>query len=170
MKIDSGTKWPFIIAGGILGLIGLCVWTIIVTSEDPVEESHLYMTYYQKADAEANLIINNKIAFNKKYDIQYISKRLNPNDAKIVYKITTKNGQPVDDAKLKVIVTRPSTDRFNVTLEKPPVESKGIYTYTTKLSGPGRWNIMARVKVGRYERFYNIKTDTRNNDYITQEY
>ena len=67
MKIDSGTKWPFIIAGGILGVIGLCAWTIIETSHDPVEESHLYMTYYQKADAEANLIINNKIAFNKKW-------------------------------------------------------------------------------------------------------
>jgi hypothetical protein len=170
MKINSGTKWPFIITGMILGLIALCVWTIIVTNEDPVEESHLYMTYYQKADKDANLIIKDRILFNKNFDVSYISKKLKPQDTVIQYKITHKDGMPIDDAKVKIILTRPTTNRFNIDLNQPSSVKNGIYTFNTKLSGPGRWNVMAQIRIGRYERYLNIKTDTRDDSYVTREY
>ncbi|WP_345992731.1 FixH family protein [Sulfurimonas sp. HSL-1716] len=160
MKKNSGMIWPIAIGLSILGVVGLGAWTIVETSKAPVEESDIYMTYYQDADANANKIINATIAFNKKYNIQYLGKRLDPNNSQIIYKITTKEGKNVDNAKVKVIITRPQTHQFDMTLNDPKV-SDGTYSFETKLPGIGRWNIMAQIEVGDNKRFFNLKTDTR---------
>ena len=160
MKKNSVIIWPIGISVAILAVVGMGTWTIMVASKSPVQESDIYMTYYQDADANANKIINAKIDFNKKYDIQYLGKQLNADNAKIVYKITTKDGKSVDDAKMKIIVTRPQTHEFDMTLNNPKV-SDGIYTFETKLPGIGRWDIMAQIEIGKNKRYYNLKTDTR---------
>ena len=136
-------------------------WTIVETAKEGLQESDIYMTNYQDADTDANKLINARIAFNKKYNLEYLGKQLNAQNAQLVYKITTKDGKGVNDAKLKVIVTRPQTHNEDMTLVNPKIDN-GIYSFETKLPGIGRWDIMASVEVGADKRFYNLKMDTRD--------
>ncbi|MBU0633055.1 FixH family protein [bacterium] len=167
MKKNSGIQWPIGIGLSILGVVALGAWTIAETAKMPVQESDIYMTYYQDADANANKIINEAIEFNKKYNIEYLGKQLNAEGSQIVYKVTTKKGANVDDAKVKVIVTRPQTHDYDMTLENPTV-SNGTYSFETKLPGIGRWDIMAQIEVGENKRYYNLKADTRSDKKPTE--
>lgn len=159
MKKNSGIIWPIGISLAILCVVGLGAWTIVETGKEPVEESDIYMNKYQDVDNNANDFINAKIAFNKKYSIEYLGDKLNPEDAKFVYKITTKDGTVVNDAKIKLIATRPQTHKQDTKLPDANV-SNGVYSFETKLPGVGRWDIMASIEIGTDKRYYNLHMDT----------
>lgn len=161
MKKDRGLRWPIGIALAIVCVISMGAWTIVETAKEGLQESDIYMRNYQDADTDANKLINAKIAFNKKYNIEYLSKQLDAQNAQLIYKITTKDGKSVNDAKLKVIVTRPQTHDEDMTLNNPKIDN-GIYSFETKLPGIGRWDVMALVEIGADKRFYNLKMDTRD--------
>ena len=160
MKKDRGLRWPIGIATAIVCIVGMGAWTIVETSKEGVQESDIYMTSYQDADTNANELINARIAFNKKYNIEYLGKQLNADNAQLIYKITTKDGKSVNDAKVKVIITRPQTHNEDMTLNAPKIDNR-TYSFETKLPGIGRWDVMASLEVGADKRFYNLKMDTR---------
>lgn len=159
MKKNSGIIWPIGIGLAILCVVGLGAWTIVETGKEPVEESDIYMNKYQDVDNNANDFINAKIAFNKKYSIEYLGDKLNADNAKFVYKITTKDGTVVNNAKMKLIATRPQTHKQDMNLPDANV-SNGVYSFETKLPGVGRWDIMASIEIGTDKRYYNLHMDT----------
>jgi nitrogen fixation protein FixH len=161
MKKSRGLQWPIGIAVALVLVIVMGARTIVETAKEGVQESDIYMTNYQNADTDANKLINARIAFNKKYNLEYLGKQLNAQNAQLIYKITTKDGKSVNDAKLKVIVTRPQTHNEDMTLVNPKIDN-GIYSFETKLPGIGRWDVMASVEIGADKRFYNLKMDTRD--------
>jgi len=159
--INSGRIWPYTIAFLIIMVFGFCVATLYVTSKAPVQKADLYMTSYQDADANANKLIENRIAFNKRYKIEFLTKRLLTDNTIIKYKITDIDSNPVNGAKIKVIVTRPNEHTYDKELNDPKCEN-GVYTFESiKLPLKGRWDIMAKIDIGEFERFYNLKADTR---------
>lgn len=159
MKQDKALRWPIAIGISLMCVVGLGAWTIMETAKEPVEESDIYMNKYQDVDNNANDFINAKIAFDKKYSIEYLGEKLDANNAKFIYKITTKNGELVNDAKVKVIATRPQTHKEDIILEDANI-SNGVYSFSTKLSGIGRWDIMASIIIGTDKRYYNLHMDT----------
>ncbi len=160
-KKHRTTLWPYAIGASITLVFGFCVATVIVTSTLPVENSDTYMTYYQEADANANKFIKAKIAFDKKYKIEYLTDGISCAATNIKYKITDLNDNFVDNAKFKVIITRPNNHKYDQELTNPTYED-GVYSFKTiTLPQKGRWNIMAKINVGDLQRFYNVKTDTR---------
>lgn len=162
MKTNSGIAWPIGIAVATMCVVGMGVWTILETAKEPVEESDIYMHKYQEVDDNANKYINAKIAFNKKYSIEYVGQKLDENGSKIAYKITEKDtNQSVEDAKVKVVLTRPQTHNQDMTLQNPKVDD-GVYSFETKLPGKGRWDVMASIVVGKDSRYYNLKMDTQS--------
>ena len=119
------------------------------------------MMGYHEADDMANELIEAQIAFDKKYKIEYITDGLNITNTVLKYKITDAASNPVDDAKLVVVVTRPNNHKNDQELLNPTVE-KGVYTFDSiTLPIEGRWDVMAKVNVGENQRFYNVKADTR---------
>jgi nitrogen fixation protein FixH len=161
MSKSNGRAWPYFIGGAITLVFGFCVATIVVTSKANIQESNQYMTYYQNADAKANDLIKDRIAFDKSCKIEYINKQLSANGTTIEYKITDINGNPINNAKLKVLVSRPETHTLDKDLENPIVEN-GIYKFKdVAFPKPGVYNLIAKVEVGDLSRFYNIKADTR---------
>ena len=160
---NSGMIWPYIIGISILLIFGASVATVIVANKLPVQNSDTYMMNYHEADAKANELIESRIAFDKKYKIEYISDALNTKSTIIKYKITTVDGKNVDNAKIKVVITRPNTHEFDMELQNPKIDN-GVYTFeSVSLPKEGRWNIMAKIDIGSDERYYNLKADTRQN-------
>jgi len=162
--MSNGRIWPYAIGGSIILVFGFCVATIVVTSKLPVEKSDTYMMDYHEADANANELIKARIAFNKSYKVEYITDGLSVDNSVIKYKVSDINSNPVNNATLKVIVTRPNNHKHDQELINPTVEN-GVYTFSTiTLPQEGRWDIMAKVNVGDLQRFYNVKADTRAKD------
>jgi len=159
--MSNGRIWPYAIGTSILLVFGFCVTTIVVTSKMPVEKADAYMMYYQEADANANKLIEARIAFDKKYKIEYVTQGISCEDSIIKYKVTDLDNNPIENAQLKVIVTRPNNHKNDQELLNPSVEN-GVYTFSSiTLPQKGRWDIMAKVNVGELQRFYNVKADTR---------
>jgi len=162
--MNSAKIWPYAIAGSILLVFGFAVTTIVVTSTMPVEKSDNYMMYYQEADANANELIEARIAFDKKYNIEYITDGLSTQSSVIKYRVSDKESQPVNNAKVKIIITRPNNHKNDQELNNPTV-ANGVYTFApTTLAKEGRWNVMAKVNVDDLQRFYNVKADTRTKE------
>lgn len=159
---NPGTKWPIIIAVSTLMVIGFSILTIKAAINNPVEMSDYGMQKYQEYDTNANDIINAKIAFDKKYSIAFITPQISEINATIAYRVSDKGGKAIDDAKIEVILTRPDTTKLDINLTNPTV-SNGEYTFkSVTLPKQGRWDILAKVRVGNDQRYYNIKADTRN--------
>jgi len=162
MSKSNGRIWPYAIGASITLVFGFCVATIVVTSKANIQNSDDYMTYYQDADAMANDFIEARIAFDKKYKIEYISKGIAAEGSTLSYKVTDVDNKAVDSAKVILSTSRPETEEFNQKLENPKVEN-GIYTFSgLKFPKAGMWNLITKVQVGDDYRFYNIKADTRN--------
>ncbi len=159
--MSNGRIWPYAIGGAITLVFGFCVATIVVTSKLPVENSDTYMTYYQDADANANELIKARIAFDKQYKIEYLTDGISCDATTLKYRVTDLDSNPVNNAKFKVIITRPNNHKHDQELTNPTVEN-GVYTFPiVTLPEKGRWDIMAKVNVDDLQRFYNVKTDTR---------
>ncbi len=161
MKLSNGMIWPYAIGASIVLVFGFCVTTIVVTSKMPVENSDIYMSYYQDADANANELIKARIDFDKKYKIEYLTDGISCENSILKYRVTDLNSNLVSNAKIKVIITRPNNHKHDLELNNPTYKN-GVYTFSNiKLPQKGRWNIMAKVNVNNVQRFYNLKADTR---------
>lgn len=166
--MQKSNLWPYAIALSILAVFGASVATVVIASSAPVQKSDTYMMDYHEADDRANEIINNNIAFDGLYTISFVPKSFSSKNASIAYKIEDRQGNVVKDAKLEVILTRPDTHEFDIKLGGVSLKN-GLYSFNSiKLPKEGRWDIMAKVSVGKNQKFYNLKTDTRSD--MAEEY
>lgn len=165
---NPGTKWPIIIAVSTVIVIMFGVVTIKMAMNNPVEMSDYGMQGYHSYDNDANEIINAKIAFDKKYSVDFVTPQISEKGTVIVYKVTDKEGKAINDAKIEAVLTRPDTTKLDINLSNPLI-NEGQYTFNAvDLPKQGRWDILAKVSVGADQRYYNIKADTRNT--ITSEF
>jgi nitrogen fixation protein FixH len=145
----------------IILVFGACIATVAVANQSPVEKSDAYMMGYQEADAIANELIEARIAFDKKYKIEYMADGLSLDGSSIKYKVTDMNSNVVNDAKITLVVTRPDVHKYDKEFNNPTLKD-GVYAFDSiKLEKEGRWDLMAKVSVGDVQRFYNVKADTR---------
>lgn len=164
MSKSKGMIWPVAISIGIALVFMAGVVTVIVANKLPVEESDRYMMNYQDADHKANELIKAQIAFNKKYKISYINNGLSLENMTLKFKVTDLSSNTVNDANLKLKVTRPNNHKFDQEFNNPTVEN-GVYAFNSvKLPKEGRWNFIVKVSVGDLYRFYNIRADTRKKE------
>ena len=164
MSKSNGMIWPYAISASIILIFGACVATIVVANKLPVEKSDTYMMGYHEADANANELINARIAFDKKYKVKYITDGIALDNSIIKYRVTDLDSKPINNADIKVVVTRPNNHKNDQELIKPSVDN-GVYTFESiKLAQEGRWDIMAKINVGELQRYYNIKADTRKKE------
>lgn len=165
VNLSSGKIWPYAISISIILIFGACVATIVVATKLPVEKSDLYMADYHDADKNANALIKSRIAFDKKYKIDYIAGGLSIDNSSVKYRVTDVNSNLVDNANIVIVVTRPNSRKFDLELNSPIVKD-GIYSFSgINLPKEGRWDIMAKVSVDDLIRYYNVKADTRDSNF-----
>ena len=160
-KNSSGRVWPYAISISIILVFGACIATIVVSMQLPVEKSDTYMMGYHEANEKADDIIKSRIAFNKKYSVEYITDGLSVDNTVLKYRVMDLNNNPVNNATITAVITRPNNHKNDQELINPKVEN-GVYTFSSAtLPLEGRWDIMAKVIVDENQRFYNVKADTR---------
>lgn len=162
MSQNSGRIWPYAIGIAITLVFSFCMATVFITESSQIQESDDYMTHYQDADMNGNRLINARIAFDKKYNISYKTQNISGENPLIKYEITDKKDKAINNAVIKIQISRPETSEFTQVLENSTVDD-GIYTFrgATFLKA-GVWNIILKVNIGEDYRFYNIKADTRD--------
>lgn len=166
MSLSSGKIWPYAISASIALIVCAGIATIVIAVKAPVEKSDIYMMDYHEADDKANEIIEDTIAFNKKYRVEYINDGLKKDSAVVKYRVTDINSNPVNNAKFKVIITRPTTTKQDHEMVQSSVEN-GVYTFgSATLQEAGRWDIMAKITIDKVQKFYNLKADTRNSEVV----
>lgn len=166
MSLNSGKLWPYAISASIALIVCAGIATIVIASASPIQKSDTYMMDYHEADNTANEIIEAAIAFDKKYKIEYLNKGLLTDEATIKYRVTDRDSNPVDNAKIKVLITRQTTHKYDQELTNPTVKD-GIYTFKiASIKEIGRWDMMAKISINNLQKFYNIKVDTRNSEVV----
>ena len=164
--MSSSKVWPYSIAISIFLIFVAAVVTVVIATKAPVQESNDYMMNYHQADDKANEIIKNNIEFNKKYRVEYVTNNFGIDGVVLKYKISDVNQNVINNAKIKVILTRPDTKTMDIEIDEFSVE-QGIYTFKEiKLPKEGRWEIIAKINIDNYERYFNIKTSTANKEAI----
>ena len=162
MKFNSARIWPYAIGGSIVMVFGFCVATVVITSSANIQESNAYMSSYHVADDEANDHINNRIAFDKKYRVEYVSFPMKETGSEIGYRVTDVNSNVIKNAKIKIHVSRPETHEFDQKMDNPEFKN-GVYLFSNvKFPKQGLWDVIAKIEVDEFSRFQNVKVDTRN--------
>ncbi len=162
MKKDKAMRWPYGIALSFVLIIGLIYGTIVVSLDHPVEPSDDSLQNYHVYDKNVNDFIQQRIEFDKLYDLAYISEPLSVTSTVLKYRLTDKAGQPVNNATIEAVITRPDTRKHDIALQQPKV-ADGVYAFeAVSLPKEGRWNIIAGISVGEHKRYLQFKADTRN--------
>ncbi|MFA6760557.1 MAG: FixH family protein [Sulfuricurvum sp.] len=167
MKKDSGKIWAYSITISIILIFFASVATVFISVvKAPVAESDLYMTNYHDADDRANEIIKQEVAFNKLYNIAFVTKEFQKDDLTISYRVEDKQGRSVEGAKFTLLLTRPDNNKDDIELGSYSYDGE-IYSFE-KLDLPreGRWDLIAKVSVGELERFFSIKATTLKDEIV----
>ncbi len=163
MNFSNGRIWPYTISFLIILVFGFCVATVIVTSTVDIQESDLYMNNYHDVDKDINDIITAKIAFNKKYKVEFLSDNISVESTVFKFIMSDLDLNRVDGAEFDVIVNGITGD-FKINLEKP-ISQNGVYLFKSiQLPKEGKWNILVKVEKNGLYRYYNLKTDTRTQE------
>ncbi len=157
-KKNEKNYWPHFIVGLVLFTIGMGVWTVMTAINNPVELDNSYMMNYHQVDADINTIIAKGKAFDKKYDLNLLTKELKEGKNILVVEVKDKNGNAVEGVKVDILVTRPDTTKFDKKL-KASFDGKN-YKAEVVLDKVGRWNIIIKASVGETEKFKTYKLHT----------
>jgi nitrogen fixation protein FixH len=156
----NGMQWPVGIIGSIILIVIACAVTIYIALLQPVKEDADMMLDYYALDTNANDVIVAGIMFNKKYKLTYTGKGVSLDGSTLSYKIEDINGNPVNDATVKVVIIRPVVAEETIVLDNPRIENGNYIFEDVKVTKKGRWNILAKVTIGEDFRHMNLKSDT----------
>jgi len=161
MSKSNGNYWPHGIVASIFAVAGLCVWTVKIAVEHPVEMDSFYFQSYQSVDEDYNNIILKQQAFDKKYTVNLPNNDfvMGEKNSLSISIFDTASNKAISDANVTVVVTRPETQRLD---KKPKLVSSenGVYTFEGfEVEKLGRWQIMSKVTIGELTTFKKLEVN-----------
>ena len=155
----SKNYWPHFIIALVVFAIGLGVWTVKTAIDNPVELDDTYMMAYQDVDRNIYKIQKMKREFKEKYQVRLLTQKLHFPDAHIEFEVLTKDGRPVSNAKVEVLLTRPDTKKYDLKTFAKYID--GRYVVDAKLPVEGRWNLLLKIKIKDLVDYEKYKLSTR---------
>jgi len=146
---ESKNYWPHGIVLVLIFMVCACAAVVIIAMKNPVEMDSFYMEKYQQVDENINEILAKQKVFDENYDLVYKTKKFiigASNSFELSIK-NKKDGTLLKNADIKLMVTRPETNKFNQ--EILAKESKnGIFIFKgIQVSKPGRWQILTKIHI-----------------------
>ena len=164
-RSESGKYWPWMILGFLFIGITLGYWTVRHSVGMPVNESNEYMMKYQKADRNAEAIVEAQQKFDAKYSVEAVKMKksdFKPEHLKrkagavvalenvntFSYRVERLDGSKLSDANVTLLLTRPHTDKDDQLFENIPYKD-GLYSVkNVVIEKPGRYILRLRVQIG----------------------
>ncbi len=151
--------WPHFIIALVVFAIGMGVWTVKTAIDNPVEIDDTYMMSYQALDKNIYKIEAMKRKFQQRYQVRLLTQKLKFPKTHIEFAILTKDGKPVPDADVVVLLTRPETNKYDIKTHAKYVN--GRYVVDAKLPLEGRWNLLLKIKIDDLVDYEKYKLSTR---------
>ncbi len=162
MNKNKALHWPIGITLSIIAIAGLCIWTIIVSLDFPVEEDSSYFASYVDVDTNINKIIMVQKEFDSKYNLQIEKNNFKIGENSIKIKITDKETNTVDNANIEVVITRPHTSKYDKKLSMIS-QTDGIYQFEPfEIQKVGRWQIQSKTTINDLVSYDKIEVNATN--------
>ena len=117
--------------------------------------------YYQDFTDFINNILEKQNKFNALYHVEVLKNSISKGENSIKVKVVDKQNNPIDNAKIEVLITRPDSVKFDIKLT-PISNSNGIYNFEPfQIEKLGRWQILSKVSIG------DLTTFTKQEVYAT---
>lgn len=146
--------YPHAIVGMIIGCVVACGYTIKIALDNPVEMDTFYMEKYQKVDQNINQILELQEKFNAKFDLEYSTEKFALGANSITLKLTDKNAQPINNANVMLMLSRPDSNKENKQIVPSKVEN-GNYTFGPfDIQKEGRWQILSKIEIGEFKGYH----------------
>lgn len=148
------TYYPHVVVGMIIGCVVACGFTIKIAMDNPVELDTFYMAKYQQVDHSINTILELQEKFNAKFDLAYSTEKFAMGQNSITIRLSDKSGQPVNDANVIMMLSRPDSNKENKEMKPSRVEN-GNYTFGPfEITKPGRWQILSKIEIGEFKGYH----------------
>lgn len=146
--------WPHAILGIILAVVIGGAVSIKDAINHPVQESTYFMEKYQGVEDNAYELEQQKDKFDKNFKIFYSIKKFKIGKNSLSLKIINREtNQPVNNADIAMLLTRPNTNDFNKKL-KPKKVQNGSYVFEDlDIQRLGRWKILTTTKIDGFRGF-----------------
>jgi len=146
--------WPHSIVIGIILIVIACAVTIKIALDNPVEMDSYYLEKYQTVDDNINEILEKQEIFDTNYKVEHKTIKFTfGNNNKVELLLKDKNNQVVNDARIRLVISRPDTNKYN---QEFIVETgvDGVYTFEgIKAELPGRWQVLTRISINDVEGY-----------------
>ena len=147
--------WPHAIVASIVFIVISCALTIKIALDNPVEMDSFYLEKYQSVDRNFNDIMEKQKAFDQAYVLEYgVRKFTMGKEETVALKIKDKQkGTYLDNAEVVLMLTRPETNANNKEMRASKTTDGAFLFGPITVDKPGRWQLLAKVKVGVLEGF-----------------
>ncbi|MDR3177450.1 MAG: FixH family protein [Campylobacteraceae bacterium] len=159
-KRKNRNYWPHGIIISLLLIVCACVYTIVEAVKYPVELDTYYFDSKQNVDRNYDKIKASQEAFDKKYTVFFETnggrgftiRTDGDNEVRVV--INDKEGKCDIDADVKMLLTRPQTNKYNQNLTFSHTEKCRWFFSTFNIETIGRWQFQAKITIGEDVGFF----------------
>ena len=145
--------WPSAIILMLTGAIIGGYKTISLAIENPVEQSSIFLEGYHQADKNINQILEDKLIFDKKYQLDISKLKLNKNIISGKIKLLKKDDLSFINANFELLLTRPETTVFDKRLK---INDEVNFD----LPKEGRWIIHLKVTTKNNTGYFSLEFNT----------
>ena len=157
-KKDGKNYYAHFIIVLIVWAFILGYWTIKNAIDHPVELDNSFMMKYQKVNSDINKILAKAKAFDKKYDMRLLTTKIKEGDNLLKISLTDKEKNLAKNVTLQVLLTRPTTNKFNK-ITKAKIQDN-LFIAHVSIKKPGRWNIVLKATDNKLQKFKTYKLST----------
>ncbi|WP_169777646.1 FixH family protein [Campylobacter mucosalis] len=153
---DKKTFWPYGIVISILGCVALCVGTIWVSLDYPVELDGFYLQNKTIVNDNINEIIAKQKAFDEKFSVSLKTQKFKiGSDENVKIAITPKTDEKIN-LNYQILLTRPDTNAYNKELNAT-INGNILTTSKIEPTLEGRWQIMLKLSAQDIVGFYKLE-------------
>lgn len=149
MKSKSFNVWPYVTVISLLLGVLACFWTVKIAQDHPVEFDNQYRQRYDYVNQNINEILEMSEVFDKQgYSVNLKSTPQKGSNT-LSFQLLNKANQPVSDASLDLLVTRPATTKYDIPLGKLEFQNGVYQSQPVVLTQPGAWVLNVEIQVGQ---------------------
>jgi len=141
--------WPHGIVIVLILMVCACIAVVTIAIKNPVEMDSFYMEKYQKVDENINEILEKQKLFDENFVLEYKTQKFTIGKSN-TFELSIKNKKDktlVKNAEIKLMVTRPETNKYNQEILVKQSEN-GIFSFKgIEVNKPGRWQILTKINI-----------------------